>query len=135
MRRTVAATGAAAAVAVGLLSAGTGVAEAAPAPDLSVAVTSYTCDATGKYVNLTVSNSGGEARGVRVNGFVSNWGYARQVPVLGARESVDLPIKIPFPTLGWQPQGVVVYGGADSNLLNNAYAGFTYPVTLECSAR
>ncbi|MFE0748095.1 hypothetical protein [Gordonia sp. NPDC058843] len=126
------ATGIAVAIA-GLLTVGTGTADAQQLPDLSVVVNSYTCDATGKFVNLTVTNTGGAARNVQVNGFVSNWGYGRQIPLIDSGRSVQLPIKIPFPTLGWQPQGVAVHGTADSSPLNNVYAGLTYPTTGSCS--
>lgn len=135
IRRAITTTVAGVAAAAGLLTIGTGIADAAPTPDLSVAVTSYTCDAQGKYVNLTVTNTGGVARDVAINGFVSNWGYARQIPLINAGQSVHLPIKIPFPTLGWQPQGVAVHGTPDSNPLNNFYAGLTYPSTSSCGNR
>lgn len=131
---TIATTAAGVAVAAGgLLALGTGTADAQPRPDLGIFVSSYTCDNTGKYVNLTVTNTGGSARNVQLNGFVSNWGYARQITLIESGRSVQLPIKIPFPTLGWQPQGVAVHGTSDSNPLNNVYAGLTYPASGSCS--
>ncbi|MDL9948723.1 hypothetical protein QSJ19_24680 [Gordonia sp. ABSL11-1] len=50
--------------------------------------------------------------------------------MLGSGQSLRLPIKIPFPTLGRQPRGVVVHGTADSDLLDNVYGGITYPARV-----